>query len=132
MHIGFFHNTDSVRVSAAQAISTPENIIGATIERRSSEGSFSYPSAGSAVQGEGSGGNKGSVTPPHIYPDNEDHYWTLDYDPNGAGGLGQIIVTLDGVQGIMTLNATHRSHGAHFNRFGFITPHIDGNGQTVF
>ena len=25
-----------------------------------------------------------------------------------------------------------RHLGGNFNRFGFVTPHIDGNGQTVF
>ena len=34
----------------------------------------------------------------------------------------------------MTLNldAGHKQIGAHFNRFGIITTHIDGSGQTVY
>jgi hypothetical protein len=132
VHIGFFHNTDSVKVSQAQAISTPEDFIGATVEGPSSEGFYFYPSYGSDVEGSGSGGNRGIVTPPHIYPNGATHNWTLDYDPNGGGGLGQIIVSLDGVQGIMNIDPSHRALGAHYTRFGFITPHIDGNGQTVF
>jgi hypothetical protein len=132
VHFGFFHNTDSVRVSAAQAISTPEDFLGATIEGPSSDGFFFYPSYNTDQEGTGSGGNRGIVTPPYIYPDDTTHNWTLDYNPAGNGGLGQIIVTLDGVQGIMNLSASAKGVGAHFNRFGFITPQIDGNGQTVF
>src|SRR6185436_7218240 len=132
VHIGFFHHIDSIKVSEAQAISTPEDFIGATIEGPSSDGFYFYPSYGSDVEGSGSGGNRGTLVPPHIYPDGASHAWTLDYDPLGNGGTGQIIVTLDGTQSIMNLDPTHRALGAHFDRFGLITPHIDGNGQSVF
>jgi hypothetical protein len=131
VHLGFFHDTDSVQVSSAQAISTPENFIGVTIEGPSSEGFFFYPSYNTDTEGTGSGGNRGS-TPPRIYPDNDVHTWSLDYDPAGAGGLGLITITLDGNTGTMTLGSGHQDVGALFNRFGFITPHIDGNGQTVY
>jgi hypothetical protein len=133
VHIGFFHNTDSVRVSAAQAVSTPEDFLGATIEGPSSEGFFFYPSYNTDVEGQGSGGNRGIVTPPYIYPNGASHDWTLDYNPAAAGGLGQIIVTLDGQQAIMNLKPGDKTTlGAHFNRFGLVTPQIDGNGQTVY
>jgi hypothetical protein len=115
VHLGFFHNTGSVVVSEAQAISTPENFIGVTVEGPSSEGFYFYPSYGSAVEGSGSGGNRGILTPPHIYPDSTTHNWTLDYDPLGNGGTGQIVITLDGVQGIMNLDPTHCALGASFN-----------------
>ena len=132
VHMGFFHNTDSVGVSTAQAMSTPNSFIGFTIEGPSSEGFFFYPSYNTSVENEGSGGNRGD-SPPRIYPDHNEVYdFTFVYDPNGAGGLGTITVTLDGDSGTMTLGAGDKSIGALFNRFGFVTPHIDGNGQTVF
>ena len=132
VHLGFFHNTDSVRVSNAQAMSTPENFVGVTIEGPSAEGFFFYPSYNTDAEGQGSGGNRGSGAP-YIYPDGATHNWTLDYNPDGNNGNGQIIVSLDGQQGTMNLAPGDKQNiGAHFNRFGFITPHIDGNGQTVF
>lgn len=131
VHIGFFHDTGSVRVSSDQAISTPENFLGATIEGPSSDGFYFYPSYGSDAEGSGSGGNRGDGAPA-IYPDDVSHEWELDYDPQGNGGTGQITVTLDGQQGIMNLDPNHRASGATFTRFGCITPHIDGNGQTVY
>jgi hypothetical protein len=32
----------------------------------------------------------------------------------------------------LNLDAGHKQIGAHFNRFGIITTHIDGSGQTVY
>jgi hypothetical protein len=129
---GFFHNTDSVRVSTAQANGTPEDWLGAVIEGPSSEGFNFYPSYKTDLESNGSGGSRGDGNPPYIYPDSAVHNWTLDYDPNGSSGLGRIVVSLDGQQQTMTLNSGDKAIGAHFNRFGFITPQVDGNGQTVF
>jgi hypothetical protein len=39
---------------------------------------------------------------------------------------------LDGRPGTMLLRPGDKEDGAHFNRFGIITTHIDGNGQTVY
>jgi hypothetical protein len=135
VHIGFFHNTGSVRVSTAQSTSTPENFVGATIEGPSQEGFYFYPSYNTDAEGAGSGGNRGDagVEPPRIYPDDTTHNWTLDYDPNAAGGLGRVTISLDGQPGYITLKPGEKANiGANFNRFGFVTTHIDGNGQTVF
>jgi len=43
-----------------------------------------------------------------------------------------IIVTLDGQAVTLNLDPGHKQIGAHFNRFGIITTHIDGSGQTVY
>lgn len=130
-HIGFFHSTDSVRVSSAQASGVPENFIGATIEGPSAEGFFFYPTYNTDIENQGSGGNRGSGNL-YIYPNGASHNWSFDYNPDGAGGLGQIIVTLDGQQAIMNLASGDKNLGAHFNRFGIVTTQIDGNGQTVY
>jgi len=56
----------------------------------------------------------------------------LDYHPDGNGGTGGITVTLDGQAVTLNLDPDHKQIGAHFNRFGIITTHIDGSGQTVY
>jgi hypothetical protein len=56
----------------------------------------------------------------------------LDYHPDGNDGTGSIIVTLDGQAVTLNLDPGHKQLGAHFNRFGIITTHIDGSGQTVY
>jgi hypothetical protein len=39
---------------------------------------------------------------------------------------------LDGQAVTLNLDPGHKQIGAHFNRFGIITTHIDGSGQTVY
>jgi len=56
----------------------------------------------------------------------------VDYHPDGNVGTGSIIVTLDGQAVTLNLDPGHKQIGAHFNRFGIITTHIDGSGQTVY
>ena len=56
----------------------------------------------------------------------------MDYQPDGNGGTGSITVTLDAQAVTLNLDAGHKQIGAHFNRFGIITTHIDGSGQTVY
>lgn len=74
-------------------------------------------------------GGRGTPTPPYIYPNGVSRDWTLDYNPDGTGS---IIVTLDGQAVTLNLDPGHKQIGAHFNRFGMITTHIDGSGQTVY
>ena len=56
----------------------------------------------------------------------------MDYHPDGNGGTRSITVTLDRQAVTLNLDAGHKQIGAHFNRFGIITTHIDGSGQTVY
>jgi hypothetical protein len=130
--IGFFHSTDSMRSSDSQDSATPENFVGAAIEGPSSEGFYFYPAYGLDQEGVRANGGRGTPTPPYIYPNGESRHWTLDYDPDGNGGTGVIIVTLDGQTVTLNLDPGHKQIGAHFNRFGIITTHIDGSGQTVY
>jgi hypothetical protein len=130
--IGFFHSTDSMRSNDSQNSATPENFVGAAVEGPSSEGFYLYPTYGLDQEGVRASGNRGTPTPPYIYPNGEPRHWALDYDPNGNGGTGSIIVTLDGQAVTLNLDPGHKQIGAHFNRFGIITTHIDGSGQTVY
>ena len=128
--IGFFHSTDSVRVSSSQASHVPENFIGAAIEGPSADGFYFYPSYGTDEEGISS--RDRGLDPPHIYPDSTSHDWALDYDPTADGGVGRITISLDGLSTTLDLTAAHRAIGGHFDRFGIITTHVDGNGQTVY
>src|SRR6185436_441787 len=130
--IGFFHSTDSMRSNDSQNSATPENFVGAAIEGPSSEGFYLYPTYGLDQEGVRASGNRGTPTPPCIYPNGVSRDWTLDYHPDGNGGTGNIVVTLDGQAVTLNLDPGHKQIGAHFNRFGIITTHIDGSGQTVY
>jgi hypothetical protein len=130
--IGFFHSEGSVESNTSQESATPENFVGAAIEGPSAEGFYLYPTYGLAQESVRASGGRGSPTPPYIYPDGESHDWSLDYDPDANGGLGSITVGLDGQTVTLNLDPSHKDIGALFNRFGIITTHIDGNGQTVY
>ena len=130
--IGFFHSDDSMRNNNGQNSATPENFVGVAVEGPSAEGFFFYPTYGVDQEGVRADGGRGTPTPPYIYPDGASRHWTLDYDPAGSGGNGSIVVTLDGQAVTLNLDPGHKQIGARFNRFGLITTHIDGSGQTVY
>jgi len=130
--IGFFHSTDSIRDSDSQVSATPENFVGAAIEGPSSQGFYFYPSYGVNQEGVRPSGGYGSPAPPSIYPNGESHDWSVAYDPTANNGLGEVTVALDGQTVSLHLDPGHRQIGAQFDRFGIITTHIDGNGQTVY
>jgi hypothetical protein len=130
--IGFFHSEGSVRSNNSQNSATPENFVGIAIEGPSAEGFYFYPTYGLDQEGVRADGGRGTPTPPYIYPNGASRQWTLDYDPNGNGGTGSIVVTLDGQAVTLHLDPGHKQIGAQFNRFGIITTHIDGSGQSVY
>ena len=128
---GFFHSTDSVRDSYNDN-PFPENFMGASIEGPSAEGFFFYPVYGIDQEGQSPLVNVRGDNPPYIYPDGTTHDWTLEYDPQANGGGGRLTVSLDGHAVFKDLLPGHKLAGAHFDRFGIITTHRDGNGQTVY
>ena len=130
--IGFFNSTNSMRSNNSQNSATPENFVGAAIEGPSAEGFYLYPTYGLDQEGVRADGGRGSRTPPYIYPNGDSRYFTIDYDPTLANNNGAIIVTLDGQAVTLNLDPGHKQIGATFNRFGIITTHIDGSGQTVY
>jgi hypothetical protein len=124
--IGFFHSTDSMTVNPSQESGFPKNFLGVAIEGPSREGFFFYPLY--RVNGNGQS-HAADKSPPYIYPDGQPHDWTLDYSP---AGNGRITVTLDGKSVSLDLREGHKAVGARFDRFGFVTTWIDGNGQRVY
>jgi hypothetical protein len=91
-----------------------------------------YPLYGTSHDSTGASLDRGRQAPPTIYPDAKSHDWTLRYNPAAADGCGRITVSLDGKTAALDLTADHRAMGAHFNRFGFVTTHIDGNANEVY
>jgi hypothetical protein len=127
--IGFYHSEHSLRVNPSQQSGTPKDFMGAAIEGPSGEGFYFYP----VYRNHGEGKSNGmGANPPRIYPDSGTHDWALEYDPAAAGGRGKIIVTLDGHATSMDLAAGDKAADAQFDRFGLVTPWVDGNGQHVY
>lgn len=124
--IGFFHSTNSMTVNPSQESGIPKNFLGVAIEGPSREGFLFYPLY--RVNGAGQS-HAVDKSPPYIYPDGQPHNWTLEYSPTGNG---RITVTLDGKSVGLDLREGHKAVGAHFDRFGFVTTWIDGNGQRVY
>ena len=127
--IGFYHSTNSLFVNPSQRFSTPKDFLGAAVEGPSGEGFHFYPVYRNHNGGVSSGMG---AKPPHIYPDGVAHDWTIEYDPAGANGNGRLTVSLDGQAVSMNLVRGDKTAGAQFNRFGLVTPWIDGNGQHVY
>ncbi len=122
---GFFHSQRSVEVNPSQRSAMPRDFLGLAVEGPSSEGFFVYPCYRSDGDEEG---NAAGSRPPHIYPDGARHEWTLDYDPQ----TGLLSASLDGIRVELPIAEAARTTGMEFDRFGFVTPWIDGNGQRVY
>ncbi len=127
--LGFYNARDSLRVHDSQSTGFPESFLGMAIEGPSSEGFFFYPCYHTRPgnQGYGSGLDR-----PRIYPDGVSHSWSMDYDPAGMGGQGLIRVVFDGKAYSMPLLPGHKDGAVQFDRFGFVTTWVDGNGQEVY
>jgi hypothetical protein len=125
---GFFHVEHSMEVNDSQKYTIPSDFFGMNIEGPSALGFFVYPLY--RMHGDGQGSS--SMEPTHaIFPDDTPHEWSLEYSPAGDGSA-TITLTFDGYPATITVPAEHVGQGATFNRFGFVTPWIDGNGQVVY
>ena len=126
---GFFNVASAMKSNPSQKQGLPDGIIGVNIEGPSSEGFCFYPVARL-------GGRDGVVSPElrkvRILPDGAVHDWTFDYDPAPSGGRGRITVSLDGKSIHVDLNEGDKSAAQSLDRFGLVTPWIDGNGQVVY
>ncbi|MBI1784596.1 hypothetical protein HYR69_05575, partial [Candidatus Sumerlaeota bacterium] len=127
--IGFYHSIHSMTVDESQQFAAPRDLLGACVEGPSGEGFYFYP----VFRGHTAQPLTGyPENPPHIYPDGATHDWTLQYDPAGAEGNGRISATLDGHETHYDLPAGMKASGAFFDRFGIVTPWVDGNGQEIY
>jgi hypothetical protein len=66
--------------------------------------------------------------PPRLYQDGQWREFYLEYDPDGAGGKGQIKVQIgsDGVPYTFDLQAGAKSENFAFDRFGLLTERKGG------
>lgn len=127
--IGFYHSEESLAINSSQQFSTPKNFLGAAIEGPSGEGFYFYP----VYRGHDGDPSSGMGTrPPRIYPDGASHDWTLAYDPGRPGTMGKLTITLDGQSTSRDLPVSVGKRGTILDRFGLVTPWIDGNGQHVY
>lgn len=126
---GFYHGEKSLRVNEAQDQGLPQHFMGFSIEGPSSEGFFAYPSYRALENSHFADRAQGL---PHVYPDNQVHHWTLEYTPpTSPGSNGKLILTFDEATATLPVLPEDIT-AATFNRFGFVTPWIDGNGQVVY
>lgn len=125
--VGFFHAEHSVASGGSDAIGIPPDFLGVSVGGPSREG-FMFAPAYRLHNTERQTSERG----PYIHPDGAAHDWTFDYSPPGESGPGSLTVTLDGERSSLPLPREHRAMGAHFNRFGIISTHNDGNGQHLF
>ena len=105
----------------------PNNLAGIMVEGPSRIGHYFRPlysnsKGDSALQQEG----------PVLRPNSKSHNWTLDYDPNGAGGNGRITVTLDGESVSIDMKPGVKKAGASFDRFGMLSWQTGGHHVEVY
>jgi hypothetical protein len=126
---GFYNSKDSMRQNPSQSDGVPESVVGVHIEGPSSEGFLFYP-----VYRTKGGGSRAPETRKfqHIHPDGKSHDWSLEYNPDGAGGNGQITVIFDGKSNTFDLEKGDKERGTKLDRFGIVTSWIDGNSENVY
>ena len=126
---GFYNSKDSMRTNESQNDGVPESVMGIHIEGPSRDGFKFYPT----IRTKGRKSAFGRLSDfSAIYPDRQSHDWSLIYDPAGAEGRGQIVVTFDGKVGTFDLRDGDQIAGTTFDRFGIVTSWIDGNGQHLY
>jgi uncharacterized protein YjiK len=125
--LGFFHAEHSLDSGGKDAIGTPPDFLGVTIGGPSREGFMISPcyrlhstDTGAADKG------------PYVLPNGAPHEWSFEYAPDDANGGGRLAVMLDGERVSLAMPREHFKGGAHFNRFGLISTHVDGNGQHLY
>ena len=122
---GFFHSEHSIDSGGSDRISTPRDLLGVAVGGPSREG-FMFAPLYSLHTEAGKSADRG----PYIYPDGASHDWTFAYTPGEKGGM--ITATFDGHEVRLPVSAEHQAMGAHFNRFGLVSTHTDGNGQHIY
>jgi hypothetical protein len=126
---GFYNQAQSMKKTDSQKDGVPESVLGVHVEGPSSEGFKFYP----AYRTKGGGSRLPETRKfSYIRPDGKSHDWTLDYNPAGADGRGQITVTFDGESNTFDLEEGDKARGTQFDRFGIVTSWIDGNSVDVY
>jgi WD40 repeat protein len=122
---GFFHSEHSLASGGSDAIGTPPDFLGVSIGGPSRDG-FMFSPAYRLHNTETGHSERG----PYLLPNGKTHDWTLEYAPGENGGT--LTATLDGERVTHTISKGQLAIGAHYNRFGLISTHTDGNGQDLY
>jgi hypothetical protein len=126
---GFYNSRDSMRKNESQSDALPESVIGIHIEGPSRDGFRFYP----VLRLKGGASKFGRPSEfPSLSPDGKSHDWSLEYNPGGVQGRGQITLALDGKSNTFDLEPGAKRHHTTFDRFGIVTSWIDGNSQDVY
>jgi len=126
---GFYNRAQSMHSNPSQKDGVPESVLGIHLEGPSREGFLFYPVSRMKGGGTHAAGYDGW---PYILPDGKPHDWSMDYNPDGAEGKGQLTVTFDGKTKTFDLEASDKKSGTTFDRFGIVTSWIDGNSVDAF
>jgi WD40 repeat protein len=125
--LGFFHAEDSLNSGGKDSIGIPSDFMGVTIGGPSREG-FMIAPCYRLNNTERNSADRG----PYVLPNGVAHEWSFEFSPTSANGGGSLVVTLDGERVTLPVPRDHLAIGAHFNRFGMISTHTDGNGQHLY
>lgn len=95
---------------------------------------YEYGTRTGLTQGKGCfEGDRYQTTPTKpLGADGSVHSWKLEYDPQGAQGLGLITFSLDGNPWLLPLGEGDKLDGASFNRFGILNQQLSGDGMEVW
>jgi len=123
---GFFHSDHSLNSAGSDAIAMPPDFLGVSIGGASREGFMFVPAYRLHDKQQNAAGYG-----PYIFPDGAPHDWSLVYSP-AVNGESRMIVTLDGKRVSLPVPNQNQAMDAHFNRFGLISTHTDGNAQLIY
>ncbi len=126
--LGFFNSQESTVSNPAQDTGLPRSFLGISTDAPSREGFYLSPTYRLAGDLRSSGLTGG---PLYLLPDGATHDWSLEYRPSASGG-GEVTVRLDSHSVHLAVPAEHRAAGTRFDRFGLITPWVDGNSQDIY
>jgi hypothetical protein len=106
----------------------PKNLLGVFAEGPNSVGSLFRPLYATSDPAIGAPAKSGPV----INQTGKPHAWRIEYDPEAAGGHGEITVSLDGETATLQLPPEARKQNALFNRFGLAINEGGGQYSTVY
>jgi hypothetical protein len=124
---GFFHAEHSLNSGGSDKIGTPPDFFGVSIGGPSREG-FMFSPAYRLHTTEQRSADRG----PYLLPNGKPHDFSIEYTPPNADKSGTVLARLDAETVALTVPPEHVKTGAHFNRFGLISTHTDGNGQHLY
>ena len=122
VYVGWFNSAMKRQTTDVKGDPAQKNYLAVLLEGPSRIGHYFRP-AYRAADGEGVTLDAGPV----IRPDGEVHSWSIEYDPDGAGGNGRITVKLDEHIQTLDLRPGHKTSSTTFDRFGIFNHQSGGN-----